>query len=78
MLALVSPELIRATCDHLSDVNQGGAFVFEERRVWCRVLDQSEQMQCEVGGTLGCALASACLVSPFNPASYAARLLEQP
>jgi len=48
MLALVSPELIRATCDHLSDVNQGGAFVFEERRVWCRVLDQTEQMQCEV------------------------------
>jgi hypothetical protein len=29
-------------------------------------------------GTLSCALASACFVSPFHPASYAARLLEQP
>jgi ABC-type multidrug transport system ATPase subunit len=31
-----------------------------------------------LGGTLSCALASACFVSPFHPASYAARLLEHP
>jgi hypothetical protein len=31
-----------------------------------------------LGGTLSCALASACIVSPFHPASYVARLLEQP
>jgi DNA-directed RNA polymerase II subunit RPB2 len=31
-----------------------------------------------LGGTCACALASACPISPFHPASYAARLLEQP
>jgi hypothetical protein len=32
----------------------------------------------KVGGTCACALASACSISPFHPASCAARLLEQP
>jgi hypothetical protein len=43
-----------------------------------RVAQHQKDELLEVGGTLSCALASACFVSPFHPASYTTRLLEQP